>query len=105
MDNPRFPHRVIAYRDVLDTSTVEQNIERLILLESECNSHPTTGGRYTRGEVNLSNFVLNVPRHTATIIAGDMVDVFLPDRVVKGIVVDSIISNMSAYIFYNEYKQ
>lgn len=103
--NPRYPHRVKAYRVVLDTTAVDQEPVKVVLLDSECNSHPTTGGRYTRGKANESNFVLNLPRHTARIVAGDKVEVYLPDRVVVGSVIDSVVSNMTAYIFYDEIKQ
>lgn len=105
MSNTRYPHYAVVYRETLDIEATEQSVGREILLRCECNSHATTGGRYTRGEVNMSNFIMNIPRHTVRIIAGDMVEVRLPDRVVVGEVVDSIVSNMSAYIFYNEFKQ
>lgn len=105
MTNPRYPHFVTVFREEIDTSSIEQNPEKIILHSGECNSHSTTGGRYTRGDVNMSNFLINLPRHSARIMAGDLVEVQLPERVVKGVVVDSIISNMSAYIFYNEFKQ
>lgn len=103
--NPRYPHKVKVYRETLDTTSVDQDVVTTVLLESECNSHSVTGGRYTRGEVNESNFVINLPRHTVRIIAGDFVEVELPDRTVKGRVIDSLISNQTAYIFYDEIKQ
>ncbi len=102
--NKKYPHRVVVYRESIDTSSIDQTIIPEVLLESECNSHPS-GNRTTRVLVNESKFVLNLPRHTVRIIAGDKVNVYLPDRMVVGNVVDSIVSNMSAYIFYDEIKQ
>lgn len=103
--NDRYPHKIVVYRETIDTTLADQVVVEEVLLASECNSHPTTGGRYTRGNANESNFVANLPRHTKRIVAGDFVRVYLPDRVVYGNVIDSIVSNMTAYIFYDEIKQ
>lgn len=103
--NDRYPHKIVVYRETIDTTLADQVVVEEVLLSSECNSHPTTGGRYTRSNANESNFVANLPRHTKRIVAGDLVRVYLPDRVVYGNVIDSIVSNMTAYIFYDEIKQ
>lgn len=102
--NPRFPHRVRVYRDSLDTRSAVQRVERVLLLDSVCRHYVRERGN-TRGAVNVASYVLALPVHRVGVLAGDKVEVLTSTGIILGEVLDSLVGNFGANIWYDEVKQ
>lgn len=104
MNNPRFPHTVVVYRETMDLTQESQIPVRTVLLSGECRNMLEGTSAYKKSAVN-SDYIISLPLHNVPILAGDKVEVTDKVRVIHGEVIDAIVGNLGANIWYNEVKQ
>lgn len=123
--NPRFPHSLILTRVTASPSQggtsvvpVEEDpfaagspapvvapssgtAETETLYEGECRSYRNVVTK-TRDGVLVSDYVIAMPRVDFAILPGDKVVVDVNNRTMKGVVVDSQITNLGTNIWWNK---
>ena len=104
LSNPRFPHSVVVKRTPMTGDSFNPTFgDPVTILSSECRNSLSTKGNKVAG-VLISKYVIALPVHDVSVLAGD--DIYITDtvRTIKGIVVESVIGNIGANIYYDEVK-
>jgi len=103
IQNPRFPHAVLVYRDENMGSSDLPDIVPKKMLDSPCRNYISRKGSETNGVLS-SDYTLALPRSSVDVLAGDRVRVEDGMRIIKGDVIACQINNLGVNIYYNEVK-
>lgn len=103
IQNPRFPHGVLVYRDENIGTSDAPDIVPKKMLDSPCRNYLSNKGSEKNG-VAYSDYTLALPRSLVDVLTGDRILVFDQIRTIKGDVVACQITNFGVNIYYNEVK-
>ena len=101
MINPPFPYDVIIRRNVTPTNPFEDAEESAVVVYDGVCDFESNRIPVTKGGVQVGKYKLYLPSNTTDVMPGDIVELTLLSRVIKGEVLDTFPTNFGLTITWD----